>query len=123
MKQYIFFNKQYKDFFWSDDPTLLKDESFIHLLTVNETEKAGYHKCKQSVLNKKHNLHYKDNFTDTVQDDDKALPENTKYVINYYEAENEDSLVKKTDFGLTKEDIIRNINNQKYKEGAYYYPL
>ncbi len=75
------------------------------------------HVCKQSVL-------YDDmtNYTDTVQNEEK-LDENGVYVVTYFKDDNDGGLNQYADYAITKNEIIDNVNAQKYTEGAMYYPL
>lgn len=116
MEQYILFDKTNKEFFWCDDPYLLKDNSFIHITTAKENDYIEIHECKMSVLWD----NYEPTFKDTVQNEE-SLPDDIKYIVNYYKATEDKSLLKETDIGITKTEIIENIKNQKYREGAFYY--
>lgn len=55
---------------------------------------------------------------DHIREYDYKIPEG-KYVVCYYE--DLESCYQKVDYNITKEDIIRNILDQKYKDGANYY--
>lgn len=128
MEQYIFFDKQYKEFFWSYDLELIKDNTFIHLITLKESEAATIHKCKQSLLQKENFPEtYNTKFTDTIQDEKQLLEKHAKYIVNYYRGEESPSstvsVIRETDMMLTKKQILKNINKQKYKEGAWFYKI
>lgn len=118
MEQYILFDKTNKEFFWSDDPEILKDETFIHITTAKANDYIEIHECKMSILWND----YKPTFKDIVQNEE-SLPDDIKYIVNYYKATEDKSLLKETDIGITKAEIIENIKKQKYREGAFYYQL
>ncbi len=131
MKLYIFFDKTANEYFWSDDyeffleyVKLNPDYKYIGTTKKFLRDTNNFHRCKHSVLEKD----YKP-YTDTLQNETK-LSDATNYVVNYYKAEIEvhsktenNSLIKKTDYDISKKEIIDNVNNQKYKEGAWYIPM
>ena len=65
-------------------------------------------------------------YVDTLQDEEECLDDGELYVVLYHQAIfesgrwNIDQLV---DFGITKEQIIENVKNQKYVEGASYFTI
>lgn len=73
-----------------------------------------YHACNCSAL-------WDDmtGYVDQLQDEEK-LADDELYVVTYYEYDGKSDLNHFVDFGLTKQEIIQNVKNQKYVEGADY---
>lgn len=73
-----------------------------------------YHQCKRSAL-------YDDmtGYVDQLQDEEK-LTDDELYVVTYYKYLDNWNLDQLVDFGLTKQEIIQNVLDQKYVEGADY---
>lgn len=114
----IFDNGKY--LYWLDtmDDEEVKDAKWF----VYEDNCACHHCCKKSVL-----YDDMDGYVDTLQNEEKCLDDGELYVVLYYHAFidsggywNVDQLV---DFGITKEQIIENVKNQKYVEGASYFTI
>ena len=62
-------------------------------------------------------------YIDELQDEE-DLADGELYVVCYFEFEKcSYGLLQKIDFGITKQEIIENVKNQKYVEGAYYYTM
>ncbi len=57
---------------------------------------------------------------DHIREFDYKIPEG-KYIVCYCEDPYGSMVYQKVDYNITKEDIIRNILDQKYKGGADYY--
>lgn len=114
----IFENRLTGDFFWLDclDNDEVKNAKFF----ADWRNSAGYHECNKSVL-------YYDmtEYVDELQDEEN-LADTELYVATYNHAFldgehwNLEGLV---DFGITKQEIIDNVKNQKYVEGATYYTM
>lgn len=79
--------------------------------------KAGYHACEKSLL-------YEDmtGYVDQLQHEE-DLADNELYVVCYYCTDCEYCMYQEVDFGVTKQEIIENVKNQKYREGASYYTM
>ena len=73
-----------------------------------------FHQCKRSAL-------YDDmtGYVDQLQDE-KKLADDELYVVTYYKYDGTNFLEQLVDFGLTKQEIIQNVLDQKYVEGADY---
>ena len=63
--------------------------------------------------------HRRRNYVDQLQDEEE-LADDELYVVTYYKYDGECDLYNRVDFGLTKQEIIQNVKNQKYVEGADY---
>lgn len=72
------------------------------------------HQCNRSAL-------YDDmtGYVDTLQHEE-DLADDELYVVAYYKYLNKYELDQLVDFGLTKQEIIQNVLDQKYVEGADY---
>ena len=107
----------------SDDPTYgftdgpewgvdLNREDALYVLKIEEMTTA-YHACVKSVL-------YDDvrSFEDALQREG-DLPEG-HYIVCYWWWDGQD-LLQLADVDVTKEEIIENVRDQKYREGADYF--
>jgi len=113
----IFENKD--RYFWVDTPDTIEEE----IEAVGEDkfryvfDNGGlfYHQCKRSGI-------YEDmtGYVDQLQDEEK-LADDELYVVTYYRLEDNCCMLDQlVDFGLTKQEIIQNVLDQKYVEGADY---
>lgn len=112
----IFENKD--GYFWVDTPDTIEEE----IEAVGEDkfryvfDNGGlfFHQCKRSAL-------WDDmtGYVDQLQDEEE-LTNDELYVVTYYEYDGTDFLEQLVDFGLTKQEIIQNVLDQKYVEGADY---
>lgn len=77
---------------------------------------VGFHACNKSRL-------YEDmeGYIDTIQRE-RDLPDG-KYIVCYFVCDDNLDLLQYVDYGITKEQIIANVEAQKYVEGAEYYPM
>ena len=83
------------------------------LFLLNVMDETGYHACWHSAV-------WEDvsNLVDGLQEE-VALPDG-KYIVTYYWYDGND-LLQLVDVGVTKAQIIQNVLDQKYKEGADYF--
>ena len=58
-------------------------------------------------------------YVDTLQNENKLL-DNQLYIVTYYKY-NGSRLEQLIDYNITKQQIIDNVNNQKYVDGADYF--
>lgn len=109
-KQYCF----YDDPEWGVDYKIDdKKDEVEGVLDVDE--EIGYHSCEKSAL-------YDDmtGYIDKIQNENE-LP-NGKYIVTYFKlSDNGADLEQLVDYGITKEQIIENVNAQRYVEGADYF--
>ena len=97
-----------------DDPEwgvdIHKEDCLCILRIIDE---VGYHSCERSAL-------YDDmtGYVNEIQREE-ALPEG-KYIVTYYWFDGQD-LQQLADVGIMKAEIIQNVRNQKYREGADYF--
>ena len=98
----------YDDPEWGVD---LNKEDCLFILSVNS--EAGYHSCERSVL-------YDDmtGYVDELQNEE-DLPDG-RFIVTYYWYDSFD-LLQLADVGISKAEIIQNVKNQKYREGADYF--
>ncbi len=82
---------------------------------LNVEEKIESHECRKSGLYE--NL---ENHIDKVQNENN-LPDK-KYIVTYFKlCDDISGLEQLVDYNITKDQIIKNINAQKYVEGADYF--
>lgn len=118
MSEILIFEDNERGYFWSDTPDTIGEE----IESVGEDkfryvfDNGGlfFHQCKRSAL-------WDDmtGYVDQLQDEEE-LADDELYVVTYYEYDGTDFLEQLVDFGLTKQEIINNVKNQKYVEGADY---
>lgn len=84
-----------------------------------DTENAvGHHHCRKSIL-------YDDvkDYIDELQEEEN-LSDDTAYIVTYFAAaEDGTDLCQMVDYNITKAQIIENVKNQKYREGADYFTM
>ena len=116
----IFENKLAGDYFWLDELDDLGEyevKEAKYFLYDNEC--IYCHKSIKSAL-------YDDmtGYVDKLQNEEESLCPSELYVVLYNEFEEPfGGLLEKVDFGLTKDEIIENVKNQKYVEGATYFTM
>lgn len=116
MERAIIKSEDGKRYFFYDDPVWGADFEKSDVEGVlNIDEETGFHSCEKSGLYEDMN-----GYTDKIQDENE-LP-NGKYIVTYFTLCNDASdLEQLVDYGITKEQIIENVNAQKYVEGADYF--
>lgn len=118
MSNIIIFEDDKRGYFWVDTPDTIDEE-----IEAVGKDKFRYvfdngglfcHQCVRSAL-------YDDmtGYVDKLQGEEK-LADDELYVVTYYKYHNKYELEQLVDFGLTKREIIGNVLNQKYVEGADY---
>lgn len=116
MERAIIKSEDGKRYFFYDDPEWGADFEKSDVEGVlNIDEETGFHSCEKSGL-------YEDmkGYTDKIQDENE-LP-NGKYIVTYFTlCDDACGLEQLVDYGITKEQIIENVNAQKYVEGADYF--
>ena len=106
-------------YYWLDCMT--EDEIKGAKYFVDESNYASIHCCVKTILDGDI-----DGYVDTLQNEESSLVDGELYVVTYHHAFmdcwywNLEGLV---DFGLTKDEIIENVKNQKYVEGADYFTM
>ena len=118
MSEILIFEDNERGYFWSDTPDTIEEE----IEAVGEDkfryvfDNGGlfFHQCKRSAL-------WDDmtGYVDQLQDEEE-LADDELYVVTYYKYDGTDFLEQLVDFGLTKQEIIQNVLDQKYVEGADY---
>ena len=83
---------------------------------VGEEACAGIHACNRSRV-------WDDmtGYVDAIQRE-RELPDG-KYIVCYFYVDDNLDMLSFVDYGITKEQIIANVEAQKYVEGAEYYPM
>lgn len=78
---------------------------------------AGFHASVKSAL-------YDDmtGYVDELQNEE-SLPDGELYVVCYNWTDCPSCMYQEVDFGITKAEIIENVKNQKYVEGANYFTI
>jgi len=105
-------------YYWVDTPDTIEEEIEAcgkdKFRYVFDNGDLFYHACNRSAL-------YDDmtGYVDQLQDEEE-LADDELYVVTYYEYDGEYDLYNRVDFGLTKQEIIQNVLDQKYVEGADY---
>jgi len=100
-----------------DDISYIKRAKLKLIGITSEDNSIGFHQCNKSKI-----WDEMTGYIDELQNENE-LPDNTLYVVNYYVAPDTETLENLTDYGITKEQIIENVKNQKYVEGASYYTM
>mgnify|MGYP001266107035 FL=1 len=104
------------NYYFFDDPEWGVDiERSEAELVLDVDKEISYHACKKSFL-----YDDMDGYVDELQNEE-SLPEG-EYTVTYY-ARCDDDLVQLVDYGITKQQIIKNVLAQKYVEGADYFLL
>ena len=102
------------EYYFFDYPEDYEREDGIGAVDVSD--EIGYHQCKKSAL-------YDDmtGYVDELQDE-KNLPEGN-YIVTYFFLNKDLDLEQRVEFGISKDEIVRNVINQKYVEGADYFKM
>ena len=116
MERAIIKSEDGKQYFFYDDPEWGVDLKRTDVIDVVDIDKeVDAHRCIKSGL-------YEDidDYTDKLQYETQ-LPDG-KYIVTYFKlCDDASGLEQLVDFGITKEQIINNVNAQKYIEGADYF--
>ena len=118
MSEILIFEDDKRGYFWSDTPDTIEEEiegvGEDKFRYVFENANLFFHQCKRSAL-------YDDmtDYVDQLQDEEE-LADDELYVVTYYKYDGTSFLEQLVDFGLTKQEIIQNVLDQKYVEGADY---
>ena len=110
MERAIIKSEDGKQYFFYDDPEWevdYKKSKVEGVLDINE--ETGFHTCEKSGL-----YENMEGYIDKIQNENE-LP-NGKYIVTYFKL-----CEQLVDYGITKEQIIENVNAQKYVEGADYF--
>jgi len=101
-----------KNYYFFDYPEDYEREDGIGAVDVSD--EIGYHQCNKSAL-------YDDmeGYVDELQDE-QNLPDGN-YIVTYFYFNDDCDLEQRVDFGISKSEIIQNVINQKYVEGADYF--
>lgn len=116
MERAIIKSEDGKQYFFYDDPEWgvdYKEDEFEGVLDLDE--EIGFHSVEKSAL-------YEDmtGYIDKIQNENE-LP-NGRYIVTYFKlSDNGFDLEQLVDYGITKEQIIENVNAQRYVEGADYF--
>lgn len=118
MSEILIFEDDKCGYFWADTPDTIDEE--IDAVGKNkfryvfDNGSLFFHQCKRSAL-------WDDmtGYVDQLQDEEE-LADDELYVVTYYKYDGTDFLEQLVDFGLTKQEIIQNVLDQKYVEGADY---
>lgn len=106
-------------YYFYDDPVWDEDISRDEVFGVLCTEEAvGTHECVKSCL-------YDDmeGFIDQIQEE-YGLPDGERFIVTYFQRiPSASGLLQLVDFGITKDEIITNVEAQKYVEGARYFTM
>lgn len=116
MERAIIKSKNGKQYFFYDDPEWGVDYKKSEVEGVlNIDEETGFHSCEKPGL-----YENMEGYIDKIQNENE-LP-NGKYIVTYFAlCDNASGLEQLVDYGITKEEIIKNVNAQKYVEGADYF--
>lgn len=105
-EQYFF----YDDVGWGVDCKKAEAEGVLDV-----DEEIGFHKCEKSGL-----YEIMEGYVDKIQNENE-LPDG-KYIVTYFKlCDGASGLEQLVDYGITKEQIFKNVNAQKYVEGADYF--
>lgn len=111
---------KHNELWWLEEATVneLQDYKDNLLYVVDDAHSSGYHACHKSAL-------YDDmtGYEDSIQREDE-LKDDEFYVVLYFSIDESNwSIDCKVDFGVTKHDIVQNVIDNKYAEGASYYTV
>lgn len=108
------------NFYWmdcTDECDMSKAEFYL-----DADNFAGVHICVGSAYDNECKPDYSDSY-DGLQNE-MTLADGELYIVTYFKFIEEDwSLDNPVDFGLTKQEIIENVKNKRYAEGATYYTI
>lgn len=113
----IFENKSNDGYYWMNylDEYEINEAKYF----LSNYNQAGCHACEKSA----YWGDIEDGYIDTIQNE-YDLKDGELYVVVYYVFEDKCwSIDQLVDFGITKHEIIENVKNQKYREGASYYTM
>lgn len=102
--------------FWWDEPIWGEDLNREDcMIILNERGAIGCHMSQKSII-------WDDmtGFVDELQEEE-SMPDG-QYIVTYYWWDGHD-LIQLADWGIDKAQIIENVKNQKYREGAEYYRM
>ena len=107
---------EYNDgYYWIDymDEQEMSEAKYF----VSRDNIAGYHTCERSLLY--------DDMTDYVDclQNEYDLVDGELYMVCYNWTDCACCMYQKVDFGITKQEIIQNVLDQKYREGAEYFTM
>ncbi len=117
--RFIYGDEETKEvFFYDNDKNILPTEWKYPCKMygyVDSCHPHSFHECKHSKL-------WEDvtGIVDKLQEEDN-LSEDKRYIVCYYEVDENYDLFQKVDWNITKQEIINNVLAQKYFEGADYY--
>ena len=115
MERAIIKSEDGKQYFFYDDPEWGVDYKKNEVEGVLDIEEeVGFHGCEKSAL-----YENMSGYIDKVQNENE-LP-NGKYIVTYFKICDGSDLEQVVDYGITKEQIIENVNAQRYVEGADYF--
>ncbi len=104
-------------YYWWDEPIWGEDEITREECSeiLNIRDEAGYHASQKSII-----WDNMEGFTDELQREE-SLPDSL-YIVTYFWWDG-NYLLQLCDHGITKQQIIENVKNQKYREGADYFMI
>ena len=118
MSDILIFEDDKRGYFWVDAFDTIEEEILFvgedKFRYVFDNDGLFYHQCKRSALHDDMT-----GYVDQLQDEEE-LADDELYVVTYYEHDGKYDLRNRVDFGLTKQEIIQNVLDQKYVEGADY---
>ena len=116
MERAIIKSEDGKQYFFYDDPEWDVDLKKTDVVGVVDIDKEiDVHRCIKSGLYE--NI---DDYIDELQNETQL--QDGKYIVTYFKlCDDASGLEQLVDFGITKEQIINNVNAQKYIEGADYF--
>lgn len=115
MERAIIKSEDGKQYFFYDDPEWGVDYKKNEVEGVLDIEEeVGFHSCEKSAL-----YENMSGYIDKVQNENE-LP-NGKYIVTYFKICDGSDWEQVVDYGITKEQIIENVNAQRYVEGADYF--
>ena len=118
MSEILIFEDGKRGYFWSDTLDTIEEEIKCvgedKFRYVFDNGNLFFHQCKRSALHDDMT-----GYVDQLQHEEE-LADDELYVVTYYEYDGTSFLNQLVDFGLTKQEIIQNVLDQKYVEGADY---
>lgn len=116
MERAIIKSKDAEQYFFYDDVGWGVDCKKAEAEGVLDVDKEiGFHRCEKSGL-----YENMEGYVDKIQNENE-LPDG-KYIVTYFKlCDDASGLEQLVDYGITKEQILKNVNAQKYVEGADYF--
>jgi hypothetical protein len=113
--EYFFYDSYGLEDFMNEYNYYIKQKIEVNGVLVVKDAVGGHQCCKSALWDDM------EGYVDTLQNENELL-DNQLYIVTYYQYDGS-GLEQLVEYGITKQQIIENINNQKYVEGASYFTM